>query len=87
MPPPGFGEIHSIYNSLSDLLIKAAYKEDDEVAARLNATVKEIVEEWKSNKKKLKGWTKELHRVVKVVGKILDLAGYPNPLSVLLPDK
>lgn len=81
---PGFGEVRSMYNDLSDLLIRVAHKSDDEIAGRLDITVKEIAEEWESNKTLLGSWAKELKVVAERVGKVLKVAGLPNPLAGFL---
>ena len=83
---PGFGEIRSLYNDLSNSLIRAAHKGDDEVAAQLSAAAKEIAEEWESNKSTLGNWSGTLKGVVQGVGGVLALAGLPNPLANLLPN-
>lgn len=81
---PGFGEIRSLYNDLSNSLIRTAHKRDDEVATQLNATAHEIAEEWESSKAALGNWTDALKDVVQGVGGVLALAGLPNPLAKLL---
>lgn len=81
---PGFGEIRAMYNDLSDSLIRAAHKQDDEVAARLQTTVTEIAEEWESNQSALGNWTGVLEGVVRGIGSVLEIAGLPNPLTGLL---
>jgi hypothetical protein len=81
---PGFGEMRTFYNELSDTLIKAAHKADDEVARSLEAKSKEIVEEWASSTEAMGNWTGLLKQVVSGVGGVLSIAGIPNPLSALV---
>ena len=82
---PGFGEMRALYNELTDALIKAAHKSDDELATALNAKASEVVQEWESNKASLGSWTSVLKDVVTGVGSVLAIAGIPNPLASLLP--
>lgn len=84
---PGFGEIQSLYNDLSDSLIRTAHKSDDEVAKQLNTTAAAIVEKLETNKSSLSNWTDVLTNVVLGVEPVLALANLSNPLARLLPDR
>ena len=82
----GFGEVRSLYNDLTDSLIRVAHRSDQEIADRLNATVTEIADEWTSNKAGLGGWSVALKGVVDAVGGVLSVFGHSNPLASLLTD-
>lgn len=80
----GFGEIRTLYNELSDSLIRVAHKSDDEIATYLSITAESIAEEWSTNKSALGNWVDVLKDVVQRVGEVLSLAGISNPLASLL---
>ena len=83
---PGFGETKALYRELTNTLIDAADKADEELAAQIEAMSRGMVEEWQSNRDKLAAWQSVLRPVIKAVGALTAISNLGNPLTVLLDE-
>jgi hypothetical protein len=81
----GFGEMRSLYLELTESLITAGEKRDEDLAAEVASAAKSVAEEWASNKEKFDPWQSLLKPIVGTVGAFLGAAGLGNPLALLLP--
>lgn len=81
---PGFREMRRLMNRLTDELIDAGDKADEEIARRIHDVAAEVAAEWKRNNAQLGNWSQILKTVVGAVGAVTMLAGIPNPLAGLL---
>lgn len=80
---PGFAEMHAIYWSLSEELIRVGNESTDVIRKRLEDTATKITAEWESSKKALEPWNEALKLVVDALGLVLG-GGLNNPLGILL---
>ena len=82
---PGFAELHSIYWSMSEELIRVGNENIDTIRIHLTDTAAKISSEWESSKSTLGPWQGVLKGVVDSVSIILGGA-LKNPLTALLAE-
>ena len=81
---PGFAEIHAVFWSLNDELIRVANEDIATVRSRMNETAERIVAEWESSKESLAPWNDVLSVVSNALGVVLQAGKLQNPLTLLL---